>query len=112
MSAPTPAEEAFHDFNQLRADLASLKDSVAALLKEQAKSASSTISDSISNSGDQINAKMADLNGAAKHAGDQAAAGLRSASHDLEATINHNPLTAVLIAAGVGLLFGMLGARN
>ncbi len=112
MNESTPADEAIHDFNQLRADLASLKESVAALLKEQAKFASNSISDSIASGGEQLNAKMAHLNDAAKQAGDQATAGFRSATHDLETSINHNPITAVLIAAGVGLLFGILGARS
>ncbi len=112
MSNPTPAEDAIQDFNQLRADIARLSDSVAELLKAQAKAASAAVSDTVSQGSDQLNAKISQLGGAAKQATDQAQASVRSASHDLERTINHNPLAAVLIAAGVGLVLGMISARS
>ena len=112
MSHETQTDDVVQDFNQLRADLVRLTDTVAELVKAQTKSATSTLTESLSQSGDQISAKISQLGESAKHASDQAQASVRSATHDLEATINHNPLTAVMLAAGIGLLFGMLSARG
>lgn len=112
MSDESPAADVMQDFNQLRADMSRLSDTVAELVKTQTKAATSTLTDSLSQGGEKISAKISQLGDNARQASDQAQASVRSASHDLEATINHNPVTAVLLAAGVGLIFGILSARN
>lgn len=112
MSNDSPTSDVMQDFNQLRADISRLSDTVADLVKAQTKAATSTLTDTLSQGGEKISATMSQLGDTARQASDQAQATVRSASRDLEATINQNPLTSVLLAAGVGLLFGMLSARN
>jgi ElaB/YqjD/DUF883 family membrane-anchored ribosome-binding protein len=85
------------DLAALRADIARLSDTVAAMVRVQADAAGTAVRSVVGDARDQ-------LSQAASNAQDSAF----GAAADLERRIEKNPLTAVLIAAGVGLALGMM----
>jgi ElaB/YqjD/DUF883 family membrane-anchored ribosome-binding protein len=85
------------DLVALRADIARLSDTMAGLVRSQANSASAAVKGVMGDARDQ-------LSQAASQAQDSAF----GAAADLERRIEKNPLTAVLIAAGIGMALGMM----
>jgi ElaB/YqjD/DUF883 family membrane-anchored ribosome-binding protein len=85
------------DLAALRADIARLSDTMSGLVKAQANSASDAVRGVVGDARDQ-------LSQAAAQAQDSAL----GAAADLERRIEKNPLTAVLIAAGIGMVLGMM----
>jgi ElaB/YqjD/DUF883 family membrane-anchored ribosome-binding protein len=85
------------DLVQLRADIASLKDSIADLVRGEAGQARATIRNAAKDAKSQVS-------NAAANAQDSALA----VAADFERNIEKNPLTAVLIATGIGLVLGIL----
>lgn len=100
MTSPKPIEEASQDIAAdlaaLRQDVAKLTASVGELLRAEASATTNTVLGAV----DSARRKLAD--GAAEAQGRVGAVG-----SDLEATIERNPLMAVLIAMVAGLLIGM-----
>lgn len=89
------------DFAALRDDMAKLTMSVSELVREQASTATNTVMDAV----DDTRQKLSDR---AAEAQDR----LRGAGLDIEATIERNPLVAVLTALSVGLLIGMMSGTR
>lgn len=90
------------DLSALRDDISKLTASVAKLVKAEA----SATTDSVYGAMDAARQKLSD------HASD-AKEKISGASLDLEAVIERNPLMAVLIALGAGLVVGLLtGGRK
>jgi ElaB/YqjD/DUF883 family membrane-anchored ribosome-binding protein len=90
------------DFGALREDIAKLTTSVAELVRAQASSAANAVIEGTESARQQLS------NGAAG-----AQNRLRGVGADIEATIERNPLAAVLTALSAGLLIGMMsGARR
>lgn len=85
------------DLAALRADIARLSDTMSGLVKAQANSAGAAVKGAMGDARDQ-------LSQAAAQAQDSAL----GAAADLERKIEKNPLTAVLIAAGIGMVLGMM----
>jgi ElaB/YqjD/DUF883 family membrane-anchored ribosome-binding protein len=85
------------DLAALRADIARLSDTVAAMVRVQADAAGAAVRGAMGDARDQ-------LSQAASNAQDSAF----GAAADLERRIEKNPLTAVLIAAGIGMALGMM----
>ena len=100
------------DLTQLRADFSSLSESVANLVKTQAQSAAGSLRDTVSAAGEKIAGKAADWSSSAAEMTSGAQDTARSASHDIEASIERNPITAVIIAAGIGMLIGLVTSRG
>ena len=100
MPSIKPVEEASQDFT---ADLASLRDDVAKLSSSLSEfirthsAATTTVSDVVDNAQQKIS-------GTATKAQNR----VTGATTDLEATIERNPLAAVLIALGAGIIVGLL----
>lgn len=101
MRSIKPVEVASQDFT---ADLASLRDDVAKLSSSLSEfirihpgATTNTVSDVVDNARHKIS-------GAASKAQDR----VTGATTDLQATIERNPLAAVLIALGAGIFVGML----
>jgi ElaB/YqjD/DUF883 family membrane-anchored ribosome-binding protein len=96
-----PVEEATQDFT---ADLAALRDDVAKLslslsdfIRSQTAATANTVVDAVDNARQRIS-------DTASKTQDRVA----GASSDLEATIERNPLAAVLVALVAGILVGLL----
>jgi ElaB/YqjD/DUF883 family membrane-anchored ribosome-binding protein len=85
------------DLAALRADIARLSDTVAAMVRVQADAAGAAVRGAVGDARDQ-------LSQAASNAQDSAF----GTAADLERRIERNPLTAVLIAAGIGMALGMM----
>ena len=85
------------DLAALREDVARLSDTLAGVVRNQADAAGATIRGAVDDARGQLS---------------QAAWSIRDGALDrsaeLERRIERNPLTAVLIAAGVGLAFGVM----
>jgi ElaB/YqjD/DUF883 family membrane-anchored ribosome-binding protein len=85
------------DLAALRADIARLSDTVATMVRSQADAAGAAVRGVMGDARDQFSQ-------AASNAQDSAF----GAAADLERRIEKNPLTAVLIAAGIGMALGMM----
>ena len=85
------------DLANLRADIASLGEAIAGLMSGRANAAGAALKGALGDARDQ-------LSQAASHAQD----GALGAAADFERRIERDPLTAVLIAAGIGMAIGMI----
>jgi len=85
------------DLNALREDISRLTETVTKLVKAEA----TTTTDAVYGAVDAARQKLADRASDARER-------LAGASSDLEVAITRNPLTAVLIALGAGLIIGLL----
>jgi ElaB/YqjD/DUF883 family membrane-anchored ribosome-binding protein len=86
------------DLAALRDDVAKLTSSVSDFIRTQTAAASNTAFDAIDNARQKVS-------NTASKTQDRVA----GASRDLETTIEHNPLAAVLIAMVAGLFIGIFG---
>ena len=85
------------DLNALREDISKLTETVAKLVKAEAAATTDAVYGA-------VDAARQRLAVGASDAGQR----LAGASSDLEAAITRNPLTAVLVALGAGLIIGLL----
>ena len=85
------------DLAALRADIASLSETIAGLMRGHADAAGAAVKGAAGDARDQ-------LSQAASHVQESAF----GAAADLERRIERDPLTAVLIAAGIGMAIGMM----
>ena len=85
------------DLAAIREDVARLADTISKLLQRQSQAAGVGVSEAVGDARDKI----------ASTAGD-ARDLTRAASGEIEASIERNPLTAVLIAFGVGMWLGLI----
>jgi ElaB/YqjD/DUF883 family membrane-anchored ribosome-binding protein len=85
------------DLTALRQDVARLSESVSALLQSQAQGAARHVSDAV----DDAKARFAGTAADVKER-------VNAAGGEIEASIAHNPLTAMLIAFGAGMALGMM----
>ena len=86
------------DFAALRRDVARLTETIGELVQRQTQSVGLRASEAVGEARDRVTNTAAEAQGQ-----------LRSASGEIEASIEHNPMTAVLIAFGVGMSLGVLG---
>ena len=91
------ASELSANLSALREDVGRLSDALAALVRAQAEAASATVKGVVNDAKDQFSQAASSVHDSAT-----------SATADLERRIEKNPLTAVLIAAGIGLVVGMM----
>jgi ElaB/YqjD/DUF883 family membrane-anchored ribosome-binding protein len=89
------------DLAALRADIVRLSDTIAGLVRVQADQAGAAMRGAVGDARDQLSRAAADAQDSA-----------RNATVDLEHRIEKNPLTAVLIAAGIGMALGMMSRRS
>jgi ElaB/YqjD/DUF883 family membrane-anchored ribosome-binding protein len=85
------------DLDALRADIARLSDTMAGLVRAQANSAGAAVRGAVGDAREQL-----------AQAANQAQDSALGAAAELERRIERNPLTAVLIAAGIGMALGMM----
>jgi len=85
------------DFAALRHDVARLAETMSELVRHQAQAAGVRVSEAVGDARDKIASTAADTQ---KRVG--------AASGEIEASIERNPLTAVLIAFGIGMSLGMM----
>jgi ElaB/YqjD/DUF883 family membrane-anchored ribosome-binding protein len=100
------------DLSQLKSDLAKLAASVATLVEHQGQSAAESVKG-------RVRAAAATAEGAAARvaeegrlAYDNTRAAVASAGDDLSRMVERNPIAALGIALGVGLIIGMMSRRR
>jgi ElaB/YqjD/DUF883 family membrane-anchored ribosome-binding protein len=86
------------DLANLRADVAKLSGSMAELLRQQKAQTQDRIRGAVDSAREHF-----------AHSAADAKESVRSASAEFEASIERNPLTAVMIAMMCGLVLGMMG---
>ena len=74
------------DLAALKEDIARLTETIRGLVQHQARAAGSRVAEAVSEATDRA----------------------RAASGDIEAKVERNPLTAVLVAFGIGMSIGLL----
>lgn len=89
------------DLANLRSDVAKLSASVTELVRQQATQTQDRVLGAVDSAREQLASSAAD-----------AKESLHSASAQLEASIERNPLTAVMISMLCGLVIGMMGRSN
>jgi ElaB/YqjD/DUF883 family membrane-anchored ribosome-binding protein len=85
------------DLAAIREDVARLAETISKLLQRQSQAAGVGVSEAVGDAKD----KVADTAAEARNL-------TRAASGEIEASIERNPLTAVLIAFGIGMWLGMM----
>ena len=85
------------DLAALRRDIAHLAEAIRGLVAVQTQAAGVRLSDTIGDAKSKIS-----------NAADDAQDNVRAVSGEIEAAIDRNPLTAVLIALGVGMFIGLI----
>jgi ElaB/YqjD/DUF883 family membrane-anchored ribosome-binding protein len=100
-----PIKEASQDFAAdlavLRDDIAKLTASVTDIARMQASAATSTVLESVEGARQKFSDSAAEAQNR-----------LRGVGSDIEATIERNPLVAVLIALSAGLLIGTMSSTR
>jgi ElaB/YqjD/DUF883 family membrane-anchored ribosome-binding protein len=109
---PNEAADVNAELATLRADIARLSDSIAQLLQREADEAATRIRTGVGRAADVVTSVADDVKRTGRQMAADAQEGVRSATSELEASIERNPLTAVLIAAGVGLVFGLMSRKG
>jgi ElaB/YqjD/DUF883 family membrane-anchored ribosome-binding protein len=92
------AKEIAADFAVLRRDIAHLTEALRGLVDAQTQTAGARVSEAADGVKDRLAQAAGDARKGAEVAGDQVAA-----------SIGRNPITAILIALGLGLLVGLFG---
>jgi len=100
------------DLQSLRADLNSLKDTVAKFVSQAGSEAAKSAREVTSNVADQVGGVASDLAdrgaGMASVASDQA----KSFASELESMARRNPIGAIAGAVVIGVLIGLMGRRS
>ena len=99
------------NFDQLRADIAALSETVARLASEGAASAKSQFRDSAGRVARGANAAGEQLLQDAAVLGRDAANTAHIATAEIESQIARNPIATVLVALGIGFAIGALSRR-
>ena len=85
------------EFSALREDVARLTASIGDLLRQQTKAAGLGVAEALEGAQDKIADATASAQGRA-----------RAAGNEIEASIERNPLIALAVVFGVGMLLGMI----
>jgi ElaB/YqjD/DUF883 family membrane-anchored ribosome-binding protein len=86
------------DLAALRRDVAHLAETMRSVLETQTEAASLRVSDAVGNASSRIS-----------NAAGDAQKNVKAAGGEIGASIERNPLTAMLIAMGVGIIIGSMG---
>lgn len=99
----------------LRDDIKSLSDSIALLVKRETENAAAELKTSVGRAADAVAGRVHsvadDVARTSRQFASDAQHGVRNAATELESNIERNPLTAVLIAGGIGLVLGLLSRK-
>lgn len=97
---------------QLRKDLGNVNAAAADLAKAGAQEGREKVLSEIEALTQQAGSIAEDLSARGHDAGRKAAETAGALGHELEGAVNRNPLAALLIAAGLGLLIGLATRRS
>lgn len=96
-----PAADIGADLAALRRDVAHLAETMRGVLETQTEAAGLRVSDAVGDARSRIS-----------NAAGDAQKNVKAAGSEIGASIERNPLTAMLIALGVGMVIGSLGRSH
>lgn len=99
------------DLAALRADVGRLTDSVAQLVRGQAEAGADRLKEGLSSARETLGDTAQSFVRAGEGLAHDAQARLRSLGDDLEDSIHRSPLTAVVAAAALGMVLGLMHRR-
>ena len=112
--ATTPEKDLQHDIEAIRADIAALTDAVGKLASEAVKAQAAIAKDmkkAAKNAG-HVGAEMwEDTVQLGSDTADAAADAAHAGMATLESQIKRNPMSAVLVALGIGFVVGLIGHK-
>lgn len=97
------------DLAALRSDIARLTDTMTTMAQNQAGTTSEALSEAMEKARVVLAEATDTLTRTGRDLASEATGKLRSMGTEMGASIERNPLTAVMIAAALGLMIGMLG---
>ena len=92
----------------LRSDLSQLSNSVAQLVQSQSTSLREAAMGAVGAARDRVGATVSGVAEQGRHVADQAQTQVAAMAREIEAQIGRNPMTAVVIALGIGFAFGLM----
>ena len=107
-SQETRMSDVRDDLAAVRSDLARLADTVSNMVTGQSKAAGRTARGAVDQARDSVYSRAHDLGKAGEMFAHEARDRLTHANAEIESRIERNPVTAVLIAAGIGLVLGLM----
>ena len=97
------------DLAALRADIARLTDTMTTMAQNQAGTTSQALADTMEKARLVLADATDTLTRSGRDLANEATGRIKTMSTEMGASIERNPLTAVMIAAALGLMIGMLG---
>lgn len=97
------------DLAALRADVARLTETMTSIAENQAGSASQALSETMEKARVVLSEATDTLTRTGRDLATEATGRIRTMGKEMGASIERNPMTAVMIAAALGLMIGMLG---
>ena len=107
-SHDTRASDVRDDLSAVRNDLARLADTVSNLVSGQSSAARSNARSYVDQARDQLYSRANDVSKMGGMFASEARDRFSNANQEIESRIERNPITAVLIAAGVGMVLGLM----
>lgn len=100
------------DLAQLKSDLSKLAASVASLVESQGHAAAATVKGRVRSAAATAEDAAARVAEEGRYAYDQTRAAVANAGDDVSRMVERNPIAALGIALGVGLVIGMMSRRR
>src|SRR4051794_26618801 len=107
-SRDTRPSDVGQELDRLRADFSRLADTISSLVRDQSGNAQSSVLGIVDTARDQLASRASDLGRGSQALAYEARDRISSANSVLETRIERNPLKSVLIAAGIGLVLGLI----
>jgi ElaB/YqjD/DUF883 family membrane-anchored ribosome-binding protein len=101
--------EVSSDLAALRADVARLTETMTTIAQNQVGSTSQALSETMESARAVLSEATETLTRTGRDLANEATGRIRTAGTEMGASIERHPLTAVMIAAAIGLAVGMLG---
>lgn len=105
------AIELRREIDTLRGDIGRLTEAVSNLLQREFEETGERVRTAAGETMDRFTATAEEIARATRDAAADAERRVRSVGSEIEHGIERNPLTAVLIAGGIGLILGMMSRR-
>jgi len=105
---PAGTDDLARDLSKLRDDVARLSESVAQMLREQTDAATVKLRGAAGDALDTMSEAANSISRAGTGIASDTNARLETLGTELQQSIHKSPLTALMLAAGFGMLFGMM----
>lgn len=111
-STGSRASDLAADIDRLRADVSTLAENVALLVRDRSEGARSRFTQTRHELGEQLDERLSAWGRTGAQVAGEARDRLAGANARLETSIGERPLVSVLAAAGVGFILGIMSSRG